>query len=241
MDVIKVKGKKYIIKDPTIQNWYKVMRFKDDLTEEELIIKMIQEITELTYDDIIDIDAEIMQNISSKVVDLFIKDSRAIFNDIEHNGIEYKLVDVYNISFGQFVDIDTFLGKPEEYRIKNLNELAAYLYCEKDKKYSDSDFQKRIKAFEDLPVKYIEGAVFFLTTLGKGLHQATQLYSQSKWRWRILKIMIVLMSTGGGIWQFLYYLIIRLKRFIQLLLYPLSFALTTLHSLWTLIKKKKKR
>jgi hypothetical protein len=140
------------------------------------------------------------------------------------------------ITFGQFVDIDTFLSKDESYRISNLHELAAYLYNEvvdgKVIDYGQIDFAKQSEEFKDLPIRYIESAIFFLSTLGRGLQGLTQIYSQSQLLMSMMIVRAHLARIGDGISQSATWLKTVLVRLIRLLVSPLRRVSTTLHTFW---------
>jgi hypothetical protein len=93
--------------------------------------------------------------------------------------------------------------KDESYKVANLNELAAYLYTEKGKKYGETNFKKNIENFKQLPFKYIEGAIFFLWILERGLQGLSEVYSKNKWMWRMAKILIIFQSFGDTMSGFL--------------------------------------
>lgn len=240
-DKIEYEGKKYELKEPTLAMYADIMRYKDKLDYEELYLMVLEELTGLSEDEILKADAALINKLWDKITNFIKMDGKELFQTIEHKGKKYNLVDVYKISFGQFVDIDTFLSKEEKYRIENLNELAAYLYCDDGMIYGDSDFQKRIEEFKDLPLKYVEGAIFFLLSLGLGLHQLTQLYSKSKMMWWIMRAQIHLVSIGDGMQQFLHLPKTKFGFLIMLLLSPLWLVLITLHISWIKLKKLRKK
>jgi hypothetical protein len=144
-----------------------------------------------------------------------------------------------DISFGQFVDIDTFLTKDEAYRISNLNELSAYLYVEKGTKYGQSNIKARIKEFEELPIKYLEGSVFFLLSSAKVSEEIITLYSQSTWIWAMMKMKIIFHLTGAGIQQSAHLVKTKYGSLIMCLTYPFISASIIFPILKTLIWRKK--
>lgn len=237
---IQHNGKKYEVKEPTIAMWANVMKLKDILEPEELNIRLISEITGMSKEDIMSCDAKNIQKIGEIIYRLMNMETKEVQMKIELNGVKYEMTDFYKISFGQFVDIDSFLSKDETYKVSNLNELAAYLYIEEGKKYGEIDFKKKIEEFKDLPVKYVEGAVFFLLSLGKGLQQLTQVYSKSKFLWMMMKVRMALLNIGDGTLQYLTWPKTWSGRLTMLLLSPLLLVSIILHILWISIKSKKK-
>ena len=198
----------YNLKDLTITDWAEIMKLKGLLDEDEIEIKIIEFVTGLTRDELVAMDKENLSLLSNSIAQWNNRYEKMTFDTMVHKEQEYRLVDVNNISFGQFIDIDTFMGQPENYRLTNLNELAAYLYVEvidgKPIEYSDSNFNKRIEDMKDLPVKYIDGALFFLLGSGKELRKPTRIFSRKEWKWRMKKMTMKekikhLVSIGGGI------------------------------------------
>lgn len=238
---IEHKGKKYEIKEPTIDVWKNVMIYKDLLDEEDMYIKMISEVTGISIQEIKTADALEIRIAGDKLWRHLNQESKKLFYSIEHNGVKYDLVDVKKISFGQFVDIDTFLKKDESYKVANLNELAAYLYCEHGVEYGKSDIQKRIEDFKSLPVKYVEAAIFFLLNLAKGLQELTTLYSKSLLMWKIMEMRIAWVNFGDGIKQLYYSRRTKFGKLTVLLTSPLFLVSTICRFLWTTITNRFKK
>lgn len=238
---ITYKGKKFEIKEPTILNYGNVMKLRDLLDDQELYIKMICELTNLTREQVMDATPDEITKVGEIINQYFGNANKEIFYSIDYKGVKYDLVDVYKISFGQFVDIDTFLQKEESYKLNNLNELAAYLYLENGKTYSEIDFRKQKEIFQELPMKYLEGAIFFLVNLGLILAPLTEIYSRSKFLWGMTKLILLFQLTGDGIPPYPISVKTKFGKFLKLLTYPLWLALTIWPFLWTWLKKKIKR
>jgi hypothetical protein len=238
---IEHEGKKYEVKEPTIEVWKNVMIYKDLLDEEDMYVKMIAEVTGLSMKEVKNADALEIRIAGDKLWRHLNQESKQLFKTIEHNGVNYTLVDVNKISFGQFVDIDTFMKKDESYKIANLNELAAYLYCEEGQNYGESDIKKRIEEFKSLKVKYIESAIFFLLNLGRGLQELTQLYLKSQPMWWMMRLRIALASFGDGMQQLLSSQKTKFGKLMILLTFPLWLVSIIFLFLWMLIRKKKSK
>ena len=239
--IIEYNGKKYPVKEPTIKTWTEVMKLKDILDEGELFVKVIELTTGLSKEEIMDADASQVQKVGEQVLSIVTGSNKKVVTTFEHNGEEYEFLDVNALSFGQFIDIDTFLSKDENYRIQNLSELAAYLYTEKGTKYGEKNTQRRIKKFEDLPIKYMEGSVFFLLSIANLSAELTRIYSKSKMLKAVMRTKIVLRLIGVGIQRSAHLLKTKYGYFVMLLTYPwLSVSIIFL-TLWTLIRSKKKK
>jgi hypothetical protein len=233
------KSKKFEVSEPTIREFCDVMKLKDILDEDELNVRLIEKVTGMSHEEVMDMDATTVQKIGSVLFAHYNKESKKLFQTFELNGIKYKFMDVNTISFGQFVDIDTFLKKDESYRIANLNELMAYMYCEEGTKYSESNFKKRIEAMLDAPSHIIEGSLFFLSNLGKGLSEITQLSLKSPLMFQMMRLRIAFQSFGDTTKLFRYLQKIKFGKLILLLIWVLLLPLTICHILLTSIMNKR--
>lgn len=234
------KNKKYVIKEPTIKLWSEVMQLRELYGDDEMYLRLLEKLTDLSREELVKTDAKVIRKIGEQLQNLMTTGNKELVPVIEMKGKKYGLLDVNKISFGQFVDIDTFLQKDEQYRIANLNELAAYLYTEVGTEYSDKNFKEEIEMFKELPVRYIEGSLFFLFHLGRTLQELIQLYSKNKWKWRVMKTKILLLNIGVGIQRLVNLPKTKFGKLTMLLLSPLLLVLTICLILWTSIKKKKK-
>lgn len=239
--VLKYDGKKITIKEPTIQMWIDVMKFRELLDEDEMNIRMLSLTTGLSVQEIKDSDAQSMRIAADRVFRFLNQESKKLFKNIEHNGKKYVLVDIHKMSFGQFVDIDTFLQKDENYRVANLNELASYLYTEEGKKYGENDFKIQIEDFKTLPIRYVEGAVFFLLSIGVLSQQLSVLYSKNKTLWMWMMIRIRLVNIGDGIQRCLHLPKTKSGWLTMLLIFPFYLVSITSHILWTSINRLRSR
>ena len=236
---VELNKKKYTIEEPTIQLWSSVMKFKDILDEEELYVKMIAEVLGITREEVLSANTTDIINVGDFIYSFINQDSKKLFKQIEFKGTKYNVVDINNVSFGQYVDIDTFLRKDEAYRIANLNEAAAYLYCEDGVEYTQSDIKKRIELFKNLPIKYVESSLFFLSNLGRASQQLIQLYSQNKLMWKIMKMRITLVLIMDGIQRLARSPKTKFGRLIMWCLSPLLAVSIIFPLLWIKIKKGK--
>ena len=239
--VIEYNGKKYPVKEPTIKTWSEVMKLRDILNEGELFVKVIELVTGLSQDEIMKADAPQVKKVGEQVITLLTSSNKNVVRNFTFKGKDYQYLDINTLSFGQYIDIDTFLSKDENYRKQNLNELAAYLYIEKGTKYGEAPIQERIREFEDLPIKYLEGGVFFLLSIARASEELTRIYSKSKMLRVIMKLKIILRLTGVGIQQSAHLVKTKYGYLTMLVLYPLLSASIILPTLWITIRNKKKR
>lgn len=233
------KSKTFEVKEPTIREFSDVMKLKDILTEDELHIRLIEKVSGLSNKEIMELDATTIQKIGSQLFAHYNKESKQLTQTFELNGVTYKFMDVHTMTFGQFVDIDTFLKKDDGYRIANLNELMAYMYCEEGITYAESDFKKRIEAMSEAPAHIVEPSLFFLSNLEMGLLELTHLSSKSPLMMKIMKMRITLLSFGDTIRPYHSSLRTKFGKLIMLLLSVLLLPLIICRTLLTSIWKKK--
>lgn len=240
MEYIEYNKKKYPIKEITIEMWSELMKFKDLLEEEEMYYRMISLMIGLSRDEINELPASEILKVGETLNEILNGQSRKLHPKIEHKGITYLLTDMNDLSFGQFVDIDSFLTKDETYRISNLHELASYLYIQEGMKYGQINFKKQSEDFKTLPIKYIEGAIFFLLTFGKALQLLSQISSKKKLLWWMMRWRMTLTLIGAGTKRLIFSHKTKFGRLMGLLLSPFYLVLTICRTIWTLIKKKKR-
>ena len=237
---VKVDDKSYEINEPTVSTWMELMKFKDILEEHELNIKLISLLTGVDEDDIRSGDVKEISKVGKTLSQYLNQDTKQIFNEIEFEGVKYKMFDINKLTFGQFEDIDSFQRKDDSYRNKNLNELSAYLYSESGYDYGETNIQQRIETFKGLPLRYLESSLFFLLNLGRGSLELTHLYSKNKVWWMLTKLRVVSHSFGDTIRSLVSWRKRKFGRWILLLILVLCLPLIICLTLWTLIKKEKK-
>lgn len=233
------KTKKFEVSEPTIREFCDVMKLKDILSEDELNVRLIEKVTGMSHEDVMEMDATTIQKIGSVLFTHYNKESKKLTQSFQLNGVTYKFMDVNTISFGQFVDIDTFLKKDEGYRISNLNELMAYMYCEEGTKYSESNFKKRIEQMLDAPSHIIESSLFFLSSLEKGLYELMELSSKSPLMFQLMRLRIAFHRFGDTTKLFRFLQRTKFGSWILLLLWVLLLPLTICLTLLTSITNKK--
>jgi hypothetical protein len=169
---ITYQNKKYEITEPTIEQWSKLMALQEWTEEQEFAVKLLSFVTGLSEVEIENSDYEEILQATNKISATFLNESKKFRNEFEFNGKKYKFLDLPNLTFGEFVDIDSFLSKPANEKKTQLNLLMAMLYREVDKHGMYVPYDSRlipIKAeeFKKLPVKYVNGASSFFLRLGK--------------------------------------------------------------------------
>lgn len=169
---VKYKGKSYLINEPTIEDWSRIMMLQEWSDEREFSTILLSQITGLSQEEIENADYQEILDAAQTISQYFLVESSEFKNEFEFNDKTYRFLDLPNLKFGEFIDIDGFLTKPVVEKKKEMNLLMAMLYREVDEDgnylaYDSSKVQLRAEEFKKLPVKYVNGASSFFLRLGK--------------------------------------------------------------------------
>jgi hypothetical protein len=203
------KGKDYEIHEPTVDTWSKLILLQEWTDEREFCIKLIAQSTGLTEEEIENSDWNEVVRISNLLSEHFLKDGKDFINEFEFNNKKYRFLDLPNLTFGEFIDIDTYLSKEAHEKKKEMNLLMAMLYREIDdngeyKPYNSKTLQQKAEEFKQLPVKYVNGATSFFLRLDKTLRGnfkgsfSLKLRLMIKMIWLVVRFS-VLISIGVGL------------------------------------------
>tara|TARA_R110000822_G_scaffold95196_7_gene217855 strand:+ start:2856 stop:3569 length:714 start_codon:yes stop_codon:yes gene_type:complete len=188
---IEYDGKKYPVKEPTIKGWSELMTaksFEDHLT---MAVKLISLSTGLLESEILKANAGSVYSAAEGLIETYTENSEKFNEIITFNGKRYKFVDIKNLTFGEFVDIDDIMVKPESEKINYLPMLMALLYRELDEnghymEYDTLRIEKTAKEFELLPVRHLNSSMVFFYLIASMLELNTRYYLWNK-EWWILK------------------------------------------------------
>jgi len=169
--IIEYQGKDYEVKPLSIERWNRLNIYKEiQDTELDFMMSLISVMTDLEIDDIRDAPRAEIEKVVSFINEEVIGQEQRFYKSFIFNDTEYGFIDMHNLTFGEFIDIDVFLQRSEVERKSNMHFLMALLYRPiidgKLEKYDSSKIQARADLFRDLPVKYLHGAVVFFLTLG---------------------------------------------------------------------------
>jgi len=181
--VIELDGKDYEVKPPTIQKWAMLNLMKDLEEEDDFRIYLVSLTTGIEEDLLRQANFLQVKQAADFLTKYFLEIGEKFYPEFEFGGKNYKFLDLNNMSFGQFVDIDTFLQRDESYKKANMNELMAMLYMEEgESTYSADKVKERTELFRDLEVKYLQGSLLFFLTLRRRLRENTPYYLRIKWK-----------------------------------------------------------
>jgi hypothetical protein len=203
------KGKKYDVIEPTIEMWGNLMGLQDWLDEKDFSLELISQMTGLSKEEISKSDWDSVITTSQNLSNYLLSESKKFYNEFEFDEIKYRFIDLTNLTFGEFIDVDSFLSKTAEERKKEMNLLMAMLYREVDEnnkltEYDSNKIQVRAERFKKLPVKYVNGASSFFLRIEKILQGNIRpsLWSQVRMKMKMglmLGKLIVSLNIGVGL------------------------------------------
>ena len=174
--IINFKGTEYRIGEPTIREWQRISVSKEFKTVDEFYLDLISIATGLTSDELRQVNMVEILNVIAGLSEYYSELDKRFHNSFEFKGKEYVFTNLNELTFGHFVDIDTFTSKDENYRTQNLNYFLALLYHPKGEDYY-TNLKERVEEFKDLPVKYFLGAQSFFLRLEQTLFPGMKGYS----------------------------------------------------------------
>jgi hypothetical protein len=206
--IISYGDKDYEVKEPSIKNWLNIENWKFLYDESHFVIKIISECTGLAEDDIRKADWYDILAVGNGLIKYLTNISDKFESEFVFEGQKYKFINLPNLTFGEFIDLDTFLQKDELERKKGLSFLMALLYREVDEsnnliEYDGSKVENRAKKFDNLPVRYVHGAMSFFFLSERVLREHSLKFSLKKLKKMInqegTKLMRrISLSTGVG-------------------------------------------
>lgn len=231
--VIEYNNKEYPLRPLTIENWIQmnsIMSFADGYDD---YIILIEYMTGISKDDILKASKWEIDKALGFIKEYIDASEHKFKNQFEFEGQQYRFIDLENLTFGEFIDIDSFLMKSEIERKQNLHMLMALLYREVNRdnmvvEYDASKLEERANKFKKLDIKYVNGALVFFSTLRTMLAENTRWsFRQRSQMWVRRLVIKALNNFGVGMLHLSYWLGIIYYRSKQLLnkiyLWPLIF------------------
>jgi len=221
----KIDGVPYEVPDFTpISVYAKIYKIKDLFTDEYFAAKLINTVTNCPLQDLLEGGFEEISYISNYILSNLPKQDKVKFVDrFELDGVHYGFFpDWKDLTFAEFIDMDTISSKKPEELLDMLHILAAIMYRPiveevsehnfKIEKYDLVTLKTRSELFKKkLDVSVILGAQFFFIKFAKRFLNFTPLYSATKmnlwtqirmiWMmWRMI-YKVPLKSRSGGFWS----------------------------------------
>lgn len=170
----KINDTEYSVPDKiTIESYSKIFKIKDLFSEDYFAAKLINIVTGAPVEDLLQVDYERVNYIANYLMSLFPLDKPEFKDRFELNGVHYGFFPNWkDLTFAEFVDLDTISTKKPDELLDLLHILAAIMYrpitSEKSEhefeieKYDIKTMKERAELFKkELNVSYVLGAQFF--------------------------------------------------------------------------------
>lgn len=210
----KVNNKEYNVPDfITIENYTKIYKVKDMLTENYFAAKLVHLITNVEMEELLECDYQELNYVAAYIMSIIPTEKPKFQDRFELNGVHYGFFPKWNdLTYAEFVDMDTISTKKEDELLNMLHILAAIMYrpITNERSVHDFDIEKydvkkmveRSELFKkELDCKYILGAQFFFINYAKRYLLYTQtslipklsiwkkiklIWMMRKWIWRAI-------------------------------------------------------
>ena len=220
----KIDEKEY--KLPTfisIEHYAKIYKVKDLFSDDYFAARLINIVSDAPVEDLLESDFQEVNYMSTYVMELLPLEKPEFKDRFELDGVKYGFFPNWkDLSFVEFIDMDTISTKKTDELLDMLHILAAIMYRPIIEEKSEHDFKiekydvqsmtERAELFKKkLDVKYILGAQFFFIKFANRFSNYTQLSSIQKltiWEkikimWMMRKVMIHLIfrKRSAGSWS----------------------------------------
>jgi hypothetical protein len=176
----KIEEKEYIVPEKvTIDKYVKIYKMKDILTEEYFAAKLINIVCDCPLEDLLESDYQEVNYIASHIMGLIPLGQPKFVDRFEIDGVSYGFFPTWkDLSFAEFVDMDTISTKKEDELLDLLHILSAIMYRPIIEQRSDHDFdiekyevksmKLRSEVFKNkLDISIVLGAQFFFINYAK--------------------------------------------------------------------------
>lgn len=173
----------------SIENYAKIYKIKDLFSDDYFAAKLISIVTEAKVEDLLESDYQEVSYLASYIMSLIPIEKPEFVDRFELNGVKYGFFPSWkDLSFAEFIDMDTLSTKKPDEILDTLHILAAIMYRPiieekkehdfKIEKYDVNTMIERAELFKkELNVKYILGAQFFFIKFANRFSSYTQISS----------------------------------------------------------------
>jgi hypothetical protein len=220
----KIDQKEYKLPDfISIEHYSKIYKVKDLFSDDYFAARLINIVSDAPIEDLLQSDFQEVNYMSKYIMELLPLEKPEFKDRFELDGVKYGFFPNWkDLSFAEFIDMDTISTKKTDELLDLLHILAAIMYRpiieEKSKhdfkieKYDVNTMQERAELFKKkLDVKYILGAQFFFINFANKFSNYTQLsliqklslWEKIKIIWMMRKVMIHLIfrKRSDGSWS----------------------------------------
>jgi hypothetical protein len=189
----KIEDKEYKLPQfISIDNYSKIYKVKDLFSDEYFAAKLVSIVSDAPVNKLMEYDFQEVDFMALHLMNLIPKDKPKFHDRFELDGVKYGFFPSWkDLSFAEFIDMDTISTKKIDELLSMLHILAAVMYrpiveekTEHDyqiEKYDVNKMKERAELFKKkLDVKYVLGAQFFFIKFANRFLGYTQLSSIPK-------------------------------------------------------------
>ena len=163
----------------SIEDYSKIYKIKDMLTENYFSAKLVSLVTDAPIEDLLECDYQELNYVAAHILSIIPLEKPTFIDRFELDGVKYGFFPKWqDLSYAEFVDMDTISTKKEDELLNMLHILAAIMYRPIVEERSEHDFDiekydiktmvERSELFKKkLNCKYILGAQFFFINYAK--------------------------------------------------------------------------
>jgi len=217
----KIEEKEYKLPEfISIENYTKIYKVKDLFSDDYFAARLISIVSDVPVNKLMEYDFQEVNYMALHVMGLIPKDKPKFEDRFELDGVQYGFFPNWkDLSFAEFIDMDTISTKKTEELLDLLHILAAIMYRpiveEKSKhdfkieKYDVQTMTERAELFKKkLDVRFILGAQFFFIKFANRFLGYTQLSSIPKlstwmkiklvWKMRRMIVGLIFKKRSAG-------------------------------------------
>jgi hypothetical protein len=176
----KIENKQYQLPNSiSIDKYVKIYKAKELFTDEYFAAKIINIVCDTPLDDLLDSDYQEVNYLAAQILEMIPIDKPKFKDRFEIDGVHYGFFPTWKeLSFAEFVDMDTISTKKPDELLSMLHILAAIMYRPITEEKSHHDFQiekydvEKMKVRSEifkhkLDISYVLGAQFFFINYAK--------------------------------------------------------------------------
>jgi len=187
----------------TLRKYQKFVKLNTEEVDDRFLqIKMIEIFCEVSHENVLKIKFADADRVTAILGDMFTQKPDLV-TKFRLNGVEYGFIpDLDDISFGEYIDLDTYLGDWENIHTA-MNVLYRPIKSKKGDRYVIEDYDVNTKDnLLDMPLDAVISSVFFFYHLGKDLSVVMNRYLERELKKIPSQQQQDLMLNGDGIKQF---------------------------------------
>lgn len=186
----KIEDKEYKLPEfISIDNYSKIYKVKDLFSDDYFAAKIVNILTEAPLEDLLETDYQQVQYLASYIMSMVPLEKPLFVDRFKINNVDYGFFpDWKEISFAEFVDMDTISTMKPDQLLDTLHILASVMYRPiieeksqhdyKIEKYDVDKMKVRAEIFKkELDIKYVLGAQFFFINFANRYSGYTHLSS----------------------------------------------------------------